>query len=131
MKLARKLAQAKAAPSTPSVDPDARPPILVFAATPAGRMAMDALTRFNIPFVAVEFDAERFLAATADGYDMTFGDPSDVRLMTAVGVTRARALVLGQSRYEISKGDHTLHQRHLSRPSAHRRGAHAGRKSRP
>lgn len=103
MKLARKLAQAKAAPSTPSADPDARPPILVFAATPAGRMAMDALTRFNIPFVAVEFDAERFLAATADGYDMTFGDPSDVRLMTAVGVTRARALVLGQSRYEISR----------------------------
>lgn len=103
MKLARKLAQAKAAPSTPSADPDAQRPILVFAATPAGRLAMDALTRFKIPFVAVESDAERFLAATADGYDMTFGDPSDVRLMTAVGVTRARALALGQSRYEISR----------------------------
>lgn len=103
MKLARKLAQAKAAPSTPAADPDARRPILVFAATPAGRLAMDALTRFKIPFVAVESDAERFLAATADGYDMTFGDPGDVRLMTAVGVTRARALALGQSRYEISR----------------------------
>lgn len=103
MKLARKLAQAKAAPSTPSADPDAQRPILVFAATPSGRLAMDALTRFKIPFVAVESDAERFLAATADGYDMTFGDPSDVRLMTAVGVTRARALALGQSRYEISR----------------------------
>lgn len=103
MKLARHLAKSRAAPSTPSADPDAQRPILVFAATPSGRMAMDALTRFDIPFVAVDFDAERFLAATADGYDMTFGDPSDVRLMTAVGVTRARALALGQSRYEISR----------------------------
>ncbi len=103
MKLARKLAQAQVKVSEPDANPDGDRPILVFAMNASGRLAVDGLRRFGVPYVAIESDADRFMQAVSDGYDVTFGDPSDVRLMKAVGVTRARALALGASRYEISK----------------------------
>jgi CPA2 family monovalent cation:H+ antiporter-2 len=65
-------------------------------------MAMDGLKAFGVPAVAIDGDADRFMAALSDGYDVSFGDPSDLRLMKTVGVTNARALALGKSRYEIS-----------------------------
>jgi voltage-gated potassium channel Kch len=102
LKLARRLAAARAKPSAPT-PAGAKRPILVFAMTPAGRMALDGLKRFDIPAVAIDSDPRRFMAALADGYDVGFGDPSDLRLMKAVGAVNARALALGQSRYEISK----------------------------
>lgn len=101
LRLARRLAAAKASPAQPKAGADR--PILVFAMTPAGRLAVDALREFNIPYVAIDSDADRFMAALSDGYDVTFGDPSDVRLMSAVGATNARALALAKSRYEISR----------------------------
>ncbi len=103
MKLARKLAQSRVKVSEPTARPDGERPILVFAMNASGRMAVDGLKRFNVPYIAIESDADRFMEAVSDGYDVTFGDPSDVRLMKAVGVTKARALALGASRYEISK----------------------------
>lgn len=104
LKLARKLAAAKAKPGEPAAAaPGSERPILVYAMTPAGRLAVDGLRKFEVPHVAIEADPDRFMAAVSDGYDVTFGDPSDVRLMKAVGVTKARALALGASRYEISK----------------------------
>ncbi|XBQ16419.1 MAG: cation:proton antiporter [Oceanicaulis sp.] len=101
LKLARRLAaRNRPAPSAPSGDDR---PILVFAMTPSGRMAVDGLAKFGVPYVAIDSDADRFMAASSDGYDVSFGDPSDVRLMDAVGATRARALALAKSRYEISR----------------------------
>ncbi|MGJ3230552.1 MAG: cation:proton antiporter [Oceanicaulis sp.] len=101
LKLARKLAARRASPSSPA--PAADRPILVYAMTPSGRMAVDGLKAFGVPVVAIDGDADRFMAALSDGYDVSFGDPSDMRLMEAVGVTGARALALGKSRYDISR----------------------------
>ena len=70
--------------------------------TPTGRLAYDALTRFNYPVIAVESDPDRFLSAIADGYAVTYGDPSDTRLLRAIDVTKACALVISLPRYEIS-----------------------------
>ena len=103
MKLARKLAASRAKPEALKPIGDGDRPILVFAMNASGRMALDALRRFSIPYVAIESDADRFMEAISDGYDVTFGDPSDVRLMKAVGVINARALALSISRYETSK----------------------------
>jgi len=103
MKLAKKLAEARVKVSEPIANTDGERPILVFAMTPSGRMALDGLRRFNVPYVAIDSDADRFMEAVSDGYEVTFGDPSDIRLMKAVGVTKARALALGERRYEISK----------------------------
>lgn len=102
LKFARRLAAAKAKPATPGASGNERP-ILLFAMTPAGRLAMDGLKRFNVPVVAIDGDPRRFMAALADGYDVGFGDPSDLRLMKAVGAVNARALALAKSRYEISR----------------------------
>ncbi|MEP6276178.1 hypothetical protein, partial [Hyphomonas sp.] len=44
-----------------------------------------------------------FLSAVADGYNVSFGDASNVKLMDAVGGSNARAVVLGKARYEVSK----------------------------
>lgn len=104
--IARAIARWKAArrardPETPSAEPDQRP-VLVFGLTPAGRLAVDALDRFGVPHLAIDSDPDRFLRAMADGYHVSFGDPSDIRLMTTVGATNASVLALSEPRFEIS-----------------------------
>jgi CPA2 family monovalent cation:H+ antiporter-2 len=82
--------------------PGARP-IILYGMGEVGRRAADALKAYAAPFVAIEQDPERFRAAIADGYDVAFGDPSDLRLLDTIGATQARAIALSQSRYEISR----------------------------
>ncbi|MFC4724815.1 cation:proton antiporter [Glycocaulis abyssi] len=102
LKLARRIADATASRKPVSAPEEMNCPVLIYAMTPSGRMAYNALTRFGIPVIAVENDPDRFLAAITDGYAVTFGDPSDTRLLKAIDVTEARALAVCQPRYEIS-----------------------------
>ncbi|KPP80832.1 MAG: monovalent cation:H+ antiporter-2, CPA2 family [Oceanicaulis sp. HLUCCA04] len=102
MKLARRIANVTASRKPVSDMPEVEGPVLIFAMTPTGRLAYDALTRFNYPVIAVESDPDRFLSAIADGYAVTYGDPSDTRLLRAIDVTKACALVISLPRYEIS-----------------------------
>lgn len=102
LKLARHIANITASRKPVSAPEEMNCPVLIYAMTPSGRMAYDALTRFGIPVIAVENDPDRFLAAIADGYTVTFGDPSDTRLLRAIDVTEARALAVAKPRYEIS-----------------------------
>ncbi|MFW5661021.1 MAG: cation:proton antiporter, partial [Oceanicaulis sp.] len=101
LKLARRLAARRK--SAPAPDTPKSRPVIVFAMTPSGRLAVDGFHRFSIPYVAIDSDADRFLSALTDGYQVTFGDPSDLRLMEAIGAPDARALALARSRYEISR----------------------------
>lgn len=102
LKLARRIASATASRQPVSAPEAMNCPVLIYAMTPSGRMAYSALTRFDIPVIAIESDPDRFLAAITDGYAVTFGDPSDTRLLRAIDVTEARALALCVPRYEIS-----------------------------
>lgn len=102
LKLARHIANLTASRRPVSAPEAMNCPVLIYAMTPSGRMAYDALTRFGIPVIAVENDPDRFLAAITDGYAVTFGDPSDTRLLKAIDVTEARALAVSRPRYEIS-----------------------------
>ncbi|MGP1275599.1 MAG: cation:proton antiporter domain-containing protein [Caulobacterales bacterium] len=102
LKIARKIASATASRKPVSQTQDDEGPVLIFAMNATGRLAYDALSRFGHPVIAVESDPDRFLAAIADGYSVTFGDPSDTRLLRAIDVTKACALVLSAPRYEIS-----------------------------
>jgi hypothetical protein len=102
LKIARRIAAATASRKPVSAPEEMNCPVLIFAMTPSGRMAYSALTRFNIPVIAVESDPDRFLSAIADGFAVTYGDPSDTRLLRAIDVTEARALAIGAPRYEIS-----------------------------
>lgn len=77
-------------------------PTLVIGMTSAGRLAIDALIDHDLPYIAIDHDADRFLAAISDGYQVSFGDTSNFKLFDAVGATHARAVVLGDPRYDVS-----------------------------
>ena len=78
-------------------------PVIVISMSAAGRLAIDALVDHKIPYIATEAEPQRFLAAVSDGYHVAFGDASNMKLVEAVGGSNARAVVLGFSRYEISR----------------------------
>ncbi|MCA8897316.1 MAG: cation:proton antiporter [Hyphomonas sp.] len=78
-------------------------PVIVVGMTQTGRLAVDALQDHNIPYLATEFDPERMLAAVADGYKVSFGDASNMKLVEAIGGNMARAMVIGFPRYEVSR----------------------------
>jgi len=87
----------------PESEASGEPAILLLGMGAIGRRAADALARFQIPFTAIENDPDRFNAATADGYDVAFGDPGDLRFMQTVGAHQARVIALSSPRYEISR----------------------------
>ena len=78
-------------------------PVIIVGMTQTGRLAADALEDHGIPWLATEFDPERMLSAVADGYNVSFGDASNMKLVEAIGGTRARAMVIGIPRYEVSR----------------------------
>ncbi len=48
-------------------------------------------------------DYDRFVAASADGYPVAFGDPGDVRLMETLAFAERETVVVTIVRYEVSK----------------------------
>ena len=103
-KLSRQLAKRlRGVPATPSSPATGQRPVIVFGMTEPGRLAVDALRDNSIPVIALDNDPQRFLSATADGYDVSFGDAANMRLIDAIGANHARAVVIGVPRFEISK----------------------------
>jgi len=78
-------------------------PLLVFGMGDVGRMVVDALEAHDLPYDAIEMDHDRFLAASADGYLVAFGDPGDVRLMETLGFAEREVAVVTIVRYELAK----------------------------
>jgi CPA2 family monovalent cation:H+ antiporter-2 len=78
-------------------------PVVVFGMGDVGRCVADALEVNEIPYDAVEMDHDRFLAASADGYPVAFGDVGDVRLMETLAMAQRSAVVITVIRYELSK----------------------------
>lgn len=78
-------------------------PVMVFGMGEVGRTVVDALKANDIPYDAIEMDYDRFLAASADGYPVLFGDPGDVRLMETLSFAERQALVVTVVRYEVSQ----------------------------
>lgn len=78
-------------------------PVVVIGLTEPGRLAIDALRAHAIAYVALETDPALLAEADAMGYSAALGDTADVRFWEAAGAARPRAVVLGLSRYEVSK----------------------------
>lgn len=69
-------------------------PVIVFGMNNVGRSVADALEANDIPYDAIDKDHERFLAASADGYPVAFGDLNDVRLMETLAYADREAIVI-------------------------------------
>jgi len=78
-------------------------PVVVFGMGEVGRCVADALEANGLAYDAVEMDHERFLAASADGYRVAFGDLSDVRLMETLAMAERSKVVVTVVRYEVSR----------------------------
>lgn len=78
-------------------------PVVVFGMDDVGRSVADALEAHNVPYEAIEMDYHRFLAASADGYPVAFGDLGDVRMMETFATSERAAIVVTVVRYELSK----------------------------
>ena len=89
--------------SPPAPEPLLDRPVIVVGMSQTGRLAVDALQDHGIPYLATEFDPDRMLSAVADGYRVSFGDASNMKLIEAIGGNNARAMVLGAPRYEVSR----------------------------
>ena len=78
-------------------------PVVVFGMGEVGRCVVDGLEANDVAYDAVEMDYDRFLAASADGYAVAFGDIGDVRLMETLAMAQRSAVVVTVIRYEVSK----------------------------
>jgi CPA2 family monovalent cation:H+ antiporter-2 len=76
--------------------------VVVFGLGDVGRCVADGLEANEVPYDAVEMDYDRFLAASADGYPVAFGDMGDVRLMETLAMAARSAVVVTVIRYEVS-----------------------------
>jgi CPA2 family monovalent cation:H+ antiporter-2 len=103
--LARILRQRSAAsvPSGEITPRDTTAPVVVFGMNDIGRTVADALEAHAVPYDAIDGDYDRFLAASADGYPVAFGDPGDVRLMETMAYAARKAIVITNPRYEVAE----------------------------
>lgn len=101
--LARLLKQKStvAVPSSETTPSATTAPVVVFGMNDVGRTVADALEAHGVPYDAIEGDHDRFLAASADGYPVAFGDPGDVRLMETLAYAEREAIVITNVRYEV------------------------------
>jgi monovalent cation:proton antiporter-2 (CPA2) family protein len=97
VRAARWLAERTRVDAAPDVDPDMPEPVILIGMTDEARLAADALNDHGIPYVGVENDPQRFVAAVSDGYHMAYGDARDLTLMRLLGIERAPAIVLGSA----------------------------------
>ncbi|CAL1238956.1 cation:proton antiporter [Candidatus Methylocalor cossyra] len=116
--LARQLRRRFAPRSEELVPKESLAPLVVLAMGDVGRTVADALEAHGLGYEAVEFDPDRFAAATADGYPVAFGDGADPRLMATLRMAERTAAVVTLPRYEVSAAlTPLMHQRypHLTR----------------
>ena len=105
MRLSRKIVAmrttetAKPANDTPSADG----PVVIFGMTDIGRLAADALRENDIQFLAIDNDPDRFVSASADGYDVLFGNAANMNFFSAITGRNACAVVVGAPNYTIAK----------------------------
>jgi CPA2 family monovalent cation:H+ antiporter-2 len=77
--------------------------VVVFGMGDIGRTVADALEAHGVPYDAIEGDYDRFLDASADGYRVAFGQPSDVRLMHTLAFAEREVVVATQVGYEAAE----------------------------
>jgi len=103
--LARRLRQ-RATVTVPTSETTPRntlAPVVIFGLDDVGRSVADALEANGVAYEAIEANHDRFLAASADGYPVAFGNLSDVRLMETLAYGEREAIVLSHVGFEVAE----------------------------
>ena len=101
--LAGRLRQRRKTIDDPELQPrDLTAPVLIVGMGRAGRAVADALAEFEVGYIAIERDRQRFAQANADGYDVAFGNASDPRIWAPVDMHGRRVIVLTAPSFEVS-----------------------------
>ncbi len=78
-------------------------PVIIIGMGETGQRVADALNSHNIAWRAIESDHDRFVQASADGYEVAFGDATDLRLMETIKVAHADTLAITFANYAIAR----------------------------
>ncbi len=78
-------------------------PVLIIGMGPIGRTIADALTEFEISYVAVEKDQKTFAEANADGYTVVFGDGADPRIWEPLALHDRKIAIITAPDLDVSR----------------------------
>jgi len=68
--------------------------VLICGCGRVGRLVALVLEAAKVPYVAIEHDVERFIAAKRAGHNVVFGDATRKGLLEAAGMARARVILI-------------------------------------
>lgn len=88
---------------TDANNPVHRSPVFIVGMNDVGYTLARAFTFHKIPYIALDWNRQRFLEATAAGYTVAYGQTSDMRFWDTLGVSRSRAICVAHRRYEVSE----------------------------
>lgn len=86
-----------------SDNPVIRDPVFIVGMNEVGKTLARAFKAHNIPYIAIDSRRKRFIEATAAGYIVIFGQPSDLRFWNTLGVSEAKAMCIATPRYEVTR----------------------------
>lgn len=77
--------------------------VLVINMGEVGHCIADALEAHDIPYIALDNDHDRFIQAKTDGYQVAFGDATDLRLISTLDSLHVKTVVNTMPHYATSE----------------------------
>lgn len=77
-------------------------PVIIVGMAEVGRRVANALDAHDLPYRSIEVNHDCFMDACTNGYNVGFGDATDLRLMHTIKMSHAQTIVITFSNYEIS-----------------------------
>ncbi|QDT09766.1 cation:proton antiporter [Planctomycetes bacterium K23_9] len=93
----------KPVPETETTRIETIAPVVIFGMGTIGRTVANALEAHNIRYEAIDNDFERFNQASVDGFQVTFGDLSDIRLAHTMSMSERASIVITSVRFDRAK----------------------------
>lgn len=86
-----------------AANPKGSRPVFILGMNETGKTLARAFKAHHIPYIAVDYDRQRFLEAIAAGYIVAYGKPGDMRFWNTLGVGEARAFCSAVALYDIAR----------------------------
>ena len=81
----------------------AHAPVFILGMSETGKTLARAFKAHDIPYIAVDYDRNRFLEAISAGYIVAYGSPRDMRFWNTLGVGNARAFCAAVGMYDLAR----------------------------